>query len=225
MDSLTLLVFLPLLGALVVALTPREAVALQRGLTLATLLAVCVVGLVACVNFNGSSAEYQQVVVDPLVRAARRRRVVRAGALQARPGRALGADGRVDGAARADRDALDLGPHHHARQGVHDLAAGDAERDAGRLPRARHRALLRLLGADADPAVLHGGHLGRRAAPVRDDQVLPLHHGRIAGDAGRRDPADLPAQDGRRAGADRARGRARARRARPGSSGPSRWPS
>ncbi len=65
MDSLTLLVFLPLLGALVVALTPREAVALQRGLTLVTLLAVCVVGLVACVTFDGSSAAYQQVVSIP----------------------------------------------------------------------------------------------------------------------------------------------------------------
>ena len=65
MDSLTLLVFLPLLGALVVALTPREAVALQRGLTLVTLLAVCWVGLSACLNFDGSNAGYQQVVDVP----------------------------------------------------------------------------------------------------------------------------------------------------------------
>jgi len=65
MDSLTLLVFLPLLGALVVALTPRDAVALQRGITLATLLAVCLLGLKACVDFDGSSAACQQVVDIP----------------------------------------------------------------------------------------------------------------------------------------------------------------
>ncbi|MBK7643261.1 MAG: NADH-quinone oxidoreductase subunit M [Planctomycetes bacterium] len=65
MDSLTLLVFLPLLGALVVAFTPREAVALQRGITLATLLAVCFIGLQVCLDFDGSSAAYQHVVDIP----------------------------------------------------------------------------------------------------------------------------------------------------------------
>jgi NADH-quinone oxidoreductase subunit M len=65
MDSLTLLVFLPLLGALVVALTPRDAVAAQRGISLATLLAVCLLGLKVCLDFEGSSAAYQQVVDVP----------------------------------------------------------------------------------------------------------------------------------------------------------------
>src|SRR5260221_2144317 len=65
MDSLTLLVFLPLLGALVVALTPRDAVAAQRGIALATLLAVCALGLKACLAFDGSSAASQQLVDVP----------------------------------------------------------------------------------------------------------------------------------------------------------------
>jgi len=59
MDSLTLLVFLPLLGALVVAFTPRDAIAAQRGITLTTLLAVCVLGLKACLDFDGKSAAAQ----------------------------------------------------------------------------------------------------------------------------------------------------------------------
>jgi NADH-quinone oxidoreductase subunit M len=65
MDSLTLLVFLPLLGALVVAFTPREAIAAQRGITLGVLLAVCALGLKACLDFDGSSAASQQLVDVP----------------------------------------------------------------------------------------------------------------------------------------------------------------
>ena len=65
MDSLTLLVFLPLLGALVVAFTPRDAIAAQRGITLTTLLAVCVLGLKACLDFDGKSAAAQQLVDVP----------------------------------------------------------------------------------------------------------------------------------------------------------------
>ena len=65
MDTLTLLVFLPLLGALVVALTPRDATAAQRGITLGVLLAVCVLGLEACLAYDGSNAAYQQLVDVP----------------------------------------------------------------------------------------------------------------------------------------------------------------
>jgi NADH-quinone oxidoreductase subunit M len=65
MDPLSLLVFLPLLGALVVALTPRDAVAAQRGITLVTLLVVCVLGLRCCLEFDGASAAYQQLVDVP----------------------------------------------------------------------------------------------------------------------------------------------------------------
>src|SRR5689334_22384233 len=56
---------LPLPPALLLALPPPAAAALQRGLTLVTLLAVCWVGLSACLNFDGASAAYQQVVDVP----------------------------------------------------------------------------------------------------------------------------------------------------------------
>jgi NADH-quinone oxidoreductase subunit M len=50
-------------------------------------------------------------------------------------------------------------------------------------------AVLRVLGSDADPDVHHHRRLGRPAARLRDDQVLPVHAHRLAADAGR---ADLP---------------------------------
>jgi NADH-quinone oxidoreductase subunit M len=48
-----------------VALTPREAVAAQRGIALATLLAVCALGLKCCLDFDGSRAAFQQGVDVP----------------------------------------------------------------------------------------------------------------------------------------------------------------
>ncbi len=61
---------------------------------------------------------------------------------------------------------------------------GARDRDDREPGRARPRALLRLLGSDARPDVLHHRHLGRRAAHLRRDEVLPLH------DGGK--PADVP---------------------------------
>ena len=50
-------------------------------------------------------------------------------------------------------------------------------------------AVLRLLRGDADPDVHHHRRVGRAAPRLRGVQVLPLHAGRLAADAGR---ADLP---------------------------------
>jgi NADH-quinone oxidoreductase subunit M len=65
MNNLTLLVFLPLVGALLVAATPRGAVLAQRSITLVTMLATMVLGLSACLAFDGSSAAMQHVVERP----------------------------------------------------------------------------------------------------------------------------------------------------------------
>ena len=59
-------------------------------------------------------------------------------------------------------------------------------RGGGRAP------LLRVLGGDADPDVPHHRDLGRRAARVRHDQVLPVHVPRLGADAGRADLAVSP---------------------------------
>ena len=65
MDVLSLLVFLPLAGALLVAATPRRATRAQRLITLATMLVVAVVGVAACLDFDGSSAGAQHLVDVP----------------------------------------------------------------------------------------------------------------------------------------------------------------
>jgi NADH-quinone oxidoreductase subunit M len=65
MQPLSWLVFLPLAGALLVALTPRDAARVQRLLTLATMIATGVIGLAVCVDFDGSSAAAQHVVDVP----------------------------------------------------------------------------------------------------------------------------------------------------------------
>jgi NADH-quinone oxidoreductase subunit M len=57
--SLTVLVFLPLLGALLVAATPSKAAGLQRGLTLVTTLVTAWIGLTLCAQFDGRSAAAQ----------------------------------------------------------------------------------------------------------------------------------------------------------------------
>lgn len=65
MNNLTLLVFLPIVGALLVAATPREAHGLQRLVTLATMLVTMVLGLAVCLDFDGGSAVAQHVVERP----------------------------------------------------------------------------------------------------------------------------------------------------------------
>jgi NADH-quinone oxidoreductase subunit M len=65
MNSLTLLVFLPLAGALFVAATPKKAVGLQRTIALATTLVVAVMGLATCASFDGAGARAQYVVDEP----------------------------------------------------------------------------------------------------------------------------------------------------------------
>ena len=58
------------------------------------------------------------------------------------------------------------------------------DRHDRRVRRARSVPVLRDVGSDADPDVLHHRDLGRRAPAVRRDQVLHLHDARLAADAG-----------------------------------------
>ena len=59
--TLTLLTFLPLLGAVAVALLPTTNAAVLRGLTVAVTAVVAVLGVVVFANFDGSSAAAQYV--------------------------------------------------------------------------------------------------------------------------------------------------------------------
>src|SRR4051812_27859653 len=65
MNSLVLLVFLPLAGALIIALTPKHKIGLQRAIAFAATLATAVIGVTLCVRFDGSSASAQHVVDAP----------------------------------------------------------------------------------------------------------------------------------------------------------------
>ena len=57
--SLSALVFLPLVGALLVAATPKKAAGLQRGIALLTTFVVAVVGVALCLRFDGATAAMQ----------------------------------------------------------------------------------------------------------------------------------------------------------------------
>lgn len=61
MPLLPLLVLVPLLGALAIGLTPRGAVGAQRGIALLATLVAGAIGLFACCDFDGASAEMQHV--------------------------------------------------------------------------------------------------------------------------------------------------------------------
>ena len=85
-----------------------------------------------------------------------------------------------------DRDPQSPGRRHRARARVLRLPAAAADRDDRGLLRARPLPVLRVLGGDAGPDVLPDRHLGRGAAALRGDQVLPVHARRLGGDAARR---------------------------------------
>ena len=72
-----------------------------------------------------------------------------------------------------------------ARQGLLRAPAPARDRHARRLRRARLLPVLRVLGSDAAADVLPDRRLGRAAAGVRGDQVLPVHAGRHGADADR----------------------------------------
>ena len=72
-------------------------------------------------------------------------------------------------------DGRRLQRHHEGGEALLRDGVPHPVRDAGHLRRAGSLRVLPLLGGDADPDVPHHRHLGRRAAHLRDAQVLPLH--------------------------------------------------
>ena len=81
-------------------------------------------------------------------------------------------------------DHLLVGPLPRAAQpqGLPDPDPHPRDRDGRHVRRPGPHPLLRLLRGRAAPDVLHDRRLGRRAAPVRLDQVLPLHAVRLGPD-------------------------------------------
>ena len=179
---LTLVTFLPLVGALVVAVAPARY---ARALALAT--ALVDVGPVAAaphrLHSGGDRGQlFQFVVAAPWIPLF---------GIQYK----LGVDGLslvlvvLTTTLIVDRDPRLVRPDQGPDQGVHDLVPHPRGRDDRRLRRARPVPLLHLLGDRPRPDVPDHRDLGRREPDLRDDQVRPLHARRLAADA-RRDPGD-----------------------------------
>ena len=93
-----------------------------------------------------------------------------------------------------------LDEHSQADAQLLRAAARAHDRHARRVHGARSLPVLRDVGSDARPDVLHRRHLGRRAAHLREPQVLHLHDGRIAAHArGDRLPRSRSRESGDRA--------------------------
>ena len=100
--------------------------------------------------------------------------------------RHLGAVRDADDVPDAADDRREL-ERHRPGQGVHGRLPGARDADARRLLRARPRAVLPVLRGRADPDVPDHRHLGRQGPHLRQLQVLPLHLPRLGADAGRDD--------------------------------------
>ena len=123
-------------------------------------------------------------VRDPAVRRRQGVDPVHQQPLHRRPRRHLAAAAGADGLHRAAVRHLLLEPPARAGQPEGVLHAAPHARDGhGRhVRRTRPHPVLRLLRGRAAPDVLHDRRVGRRAAPVRGDQVLPLHAVRLGAD-------------------------------------------
>ena len=88
----------------------------------------------------------------------------------------------ADHAAGLDLDSLFVDRHREPRQGILRLVSDSADRHARRLHGARFLPLLRFLGSHAGADVPADRHLGRPAQALRRDQVFPVHPGRVGVD-------------------------------------------
>ena len=172
---LTIIIFLPLVGALAVAIAPATRGAAARARASRSL--TWVVSLFLLVGYLPGSAGLpvrRDGRLDPDLRHP----------VQARRRRAVGRAGRPDHDAVVDLDPGQLQADPDPDQGIHDLVPRPRGRDDRRLPRARHVPVLHLLGDRPRPDVPDHRDLGRRQPDLRDDQVRPVHARRVAADAG-----------------------------------------
>jgi hypothetical protein len=185
MGVLAWITLLPLFGAGLCMLVPREEEAIHRGIGLLTAIVTFVVSLLILPDFDSAQAGFQLQVdkewIAPLgIRFH------------------LGIDGISLWLVLLTTFLMPVTLLSPQAIGIHNVRVREfiiamlvlEDRDDRRVPRARHVRLLRVLGADADPDVLHHRDLGRRTAPVRGDQVRHLHADRLAPHAGG-DPLSL----------------------------------
>ena len=178
---LTVGTFLPLVGVLVMLFIPAAEETLHKQIAIVTSGATLAVGIWTLAVFDYDQSEKLQFAVDEewieVIKSELHDRPRRHQPAALHP---------VDGGHVPGGD-LHLGQHARRREpeGVPDADA----RAPGRHGRLVHRPgphpVLRLLRDRAAADVLHDRRVGRRAAPVRVAQVLPLHDVRLGADARR----------------------------------------
>ena len=180
---LSLLLFLPLVGALLVLFVPKQNENAIRWIANVVTLVGFVVSMPLWFWYNPQNPDFQFVERMPWIPSV--------GAEYF-----LGVDGfstlliLLTTLIGVDRDAVVVDRDHRAGEGVLHLPAGAADRHARRVHVARLPAVLPVLGSDAGADVLPHRHLGQRQPALLGDQVLPLHPGRQRRDAAR-DPGAL----------------------------------
>ena len=191
---LSLIVFLPLLGAVLLLLIGNRDGSkdgLVRNVALGVSLVTFAATLALWAGFYAGHRRLpvrRTLLVDPGVRHRVLPRRRRHQPDARRPHR-------LPDAARA---AVVLGQHRAQGQRVLDLHAPARNGHAGRVPLARPVPVLRVLGRDADSDVFPHRHLGLRPARLRGGEVPALHDGRQRPDAGRHHRARRDAQAGDR---------------------------
>ena len=168
---LSIITFLPLLGALVILVAPADARSARWSRSCTTLVDFAL-SLVLWANFDGTSAGFQFVE--------------QAAWLGHDITYHMGVDGIsmlfiVLTAGLMPFCILASWKSIETRvRRIHDRLPGARDADDRRVLRARSRPVLRVLRGRADPDVPHHRRVGRQAARLCELQVLPLHAARLA---------------------------------------------
>ena len=173
---LSVVLFTPLVGALLLLFVPREQEVIHRvvGQSLRR-SGLCGFAAAAPLVQSGMGRLYVR----------RKRRMDSVDRREIPPGhrRHQPSAGHAHDVSRDDRHSVVLERHQAAPKGILHSAFAAAGRHARRFRLAGFLPLLRFLGSDARADVFPDRRVGQRPAAVRGDQVLPVHAGRIRRDA------------------------------------------
>ena len=184
---LSLVIFLPALGALLLLALPSVDSIRWAALTTTVVTFVLSVGLWLGFDAAVPTAQAPQLATrlawfGPAIDISVLRRRRRAEPAAPAPHDAAGPDCRAV--------VVDL--HRQGAQGLLRAAAAAGDRRLGRVRRLRRLPVLHLFRAHAHPDGVHHRHLGRGGPDLRGRQVRDLHVGRVAPDARRRAVARVP---------------------------------